>query len=93
MRFFTSTSIALSLGVGALAQGAASAAQKVAAIKQATTQTAVLDILSKDSDVSFHGLSFGLAFFCYILIMSRLNTTHSVCVRLQQRVCYQGRRG
>ncbi|KAK7683714.1 hypothetical protein QCA50_013090 [Cerrena zonata] len=53
MRFLTSTSVALSLGVGALAQGAADAAQKVAAIKQATSQTAILNILSKDSDFVF----------------------------------------
>ena len=52
MRFSVSTSIVLSFALCAFAQGAADAAQKVAAIKQATSQTAVLNILSKDSDVS-----------------------------------------
>ena len=52
MRFSVSTYIVLLFALCVSAQGAADAAQKVAAIKQATSQTAVLNILSKDSDVS-----------------------------------------
>ncbi|KAI0081748.1 RmlC-like cupin [Panus rudis PR-1116 ss-1] len=45
--------VLLGLGVGAFAQGAATAASKVAAIKTAASQDAVFDILSNDSDFVF----------------------------------------